>query len=311
MSKRPRLLLVSFSPLHRPRSAAAFAAIGLVASALAVRPFAGQGGGQAPPRRPAPQTAKPGELGYENTPTIPGQKWRVHDATRPPPPVVTPGPALGAPPSDAIVLFDGKDLSKWAQRVEREARGRQWPLQEGYFETGAAGSMITRENFGDVQLHVEFATPAVVAGTSQGRGNSGVIFMGRYEVQVLDFYKNRTYADGMAGSIYGDWPPLVNAARQPGDWQTYDIIFEAPRFEGDKLINPAYFTVIWNGVLVHNRKAVSGPTSLNTQHIYRPHDPELPLTLQDHANPVRFRNVWVRKPTLSLIAVSRSALRRC
>ena len=253
---------------------------------------------------PPPATQKPdgrvlgpaGEvLGYDNTITIPGHKFRVHDATRPQPPVVTPGPVTGAPPSDAIVLYDGKDLSKWAQRADGKLIDAQWPLRDGYFESGRGGSIITRENFGDVQLHVEFATPSVVSGSSQGRGNSGVIFMGRYEVQVLDSFQNRTYADGMAASIYGDWPPLVNAARKPGEWQTYDIVFEAPRFDGDKLVSPAYLTVIWNGVLVHNRKALSGPTSLNTQHIYRPHDAELPLTLQDHANPVRFRNVWVRR----------------
>ena len=234
-------------------------------------------------------------LGYDNTITIPGHTFRVHDATRPQPPVVTPGPALGAPPSDAIILYDGKDLSKWAQRVDGKLVDAQWPLRDGYFESGRGGSIVTRDNFGDVQLHVEFATPAVVSGTSQGRGNSGVIFMGRYEVQVLDSFQNRTYADGMAASIYGDWPPLVNVARKPGEWQTYDIVFEAPRFEGDKLVTPAYLTVIWNGVLVHNRKPVSGPTSLNTQHLYKPHEAELPMTLQDHANPVRFRNVWIRR----------------
>ena len=262
MSTRPRLLLVSFSPLHRPRSAVAFAAIGLVATALAVSPFAGQAGGQSARPAAEPQTAKPGELGYDDTPTIPGQKWRVHDVNRPAPPLVTPGATAGAAPSDAIVLFDGKDLSKWAQRGPNgESIDPKWPVRDGYFETGAkSGSMFTRESFGDVQLHVEWATPSVVSGTSQGRGNSGVILMGRYEVQVLDMYNNRTYADGGAGSLYGQWPPLVSAPRPPGEWQTYDIIFEAPRFEGDKLVKPAFVTVFWNGVLVQHRKELVGST---------------------------------------------------
>lgn len=147
------------------------------------------------------------------------------------------------------------------------------------------------------QLHIEFATPSKVVGTSQGRGNSGVIFMGRYEIQILDSYNNRTYADGMAASIYGEWPPQVNAARKPGEWQTYDIAFEAPKFDGDKRVSPGFFTVFWNGVLVHNRKQVSGPTALLTLHQYTRHEAELPLTLQNHGNPVLFRNVWIRRLT--------------
>ena len=138
----------------------------------------------------------------------------------------------------------------------------EWPVGDGYFETGAGkGSILTRESFGSVQLHVEFATPAVAAGNSQGRGNSGVTLMGRYEVQVLDSFENPTYADGMAASIYGEYPPLVNAARRPGAWQTYDIVFEAPEFKGTTLVRPAYFTVFWNGVLVQLRRPVMGATS--------------------------------------------------
>jgi hypothetical protein len=173
----------------------------------------------------------------------------------------------------------------------------EWPVREGYFETGAgSGSILTRQNFGSVQLHLEFATPTPATGHSQGRGNSGVIFMGRYEVQVLDVFENLTYADGMAGSIYGEYPPLVNAARRPGAWQSYDIVFEAPEFRGTTLVRPAYVTVFWNGVLVQLRRAVMGPTSPTmTTHAYVPHEPELPLTLQDHANPVRYRNVWIRR----------------
>ena len=233
--------------------------------------------------------------GFTNLGEIPGTPWRIHDDKRPQPPVVTPPASPGAPPSDAIVLFDGKDLSKWVHRVKDTVTDAQWLVQDGTFESGRGSSLSTRESFGDIQLHVEFATPAKVEGASQGRGNSGVIFMGRYEIQVLDSFNNRTYADGMAASIYGDTPPMVNVARTPGEWQTYDIVFEAPKFTGDKLVSPAYFTVFWNGVMVHNRRQVNGPTSPLTVHQYVPHAAELPLTLQNHGNPVRFRNVWVRR----------------
>jgi len=265
-------------------------------------PAAGQAAGQGRqggPAAPDNRVLGPnGEMwGNRGLPPVLGTPWTIHDAERPQPPVVTPGEALGTPPSDAIVLFDGSDLSAFAHRQNGQLVDATWPVRDGYFETGAGtGSIVTRESFGDVQLHLEFATPAAVSGSSQGRGNSGVIFMGLYEVQVLDSYQNRTYADGMAASIYGEWPPLVNAARPPGAWQTYDIVFEAPRFSGDVLVAPAYATVFWNGVLVHNRKQILGPTSpTQTVHSYRPHEAELPLTLQDHSNPVRYRNVWIRR----------------
>jgi hypothetical protein len=195
------------------------------------------------------------------------------------------------------MLFDGRDLSRWAHRRNDQLVDATWPVRDGYFETGAgSGSIVTRESFGDVQLHLEFATPAEAAGTSQGRGNSGVIFMGLYEIQVLDSFENRTYSDGMAAAIYGEWPPLVNAARKPGEWQTYDVIFEAPRFNANVLVSPAYATVFWNGVVVHNRKQILGRTAATqTVHSYTPHEAELPLTLQDHSNPVRYRNVWIRR----------------
>jgi hypothetical protein len=282
---------------RRHRAVAGGTALSLLVTALAVAPTARQAGTAAPP---APQTAKPGELGYDDTPMIPGQKWRVHDVNRPAPPLVTPGATPGAPPSDAVVLFDGKDLSKWAQRGPNgENVDSKWQVRDGYFETGAkTGSMFTRDSFGDVQLHIEWATPSVVSGTSQGRGNSGVILMGRYEVQVLDMYNNRTYADGGAGSLYGQWPPFVSAPRPPGEWQAYDIIFEAPKFEGDKLVKPAFATVLWNGVLAQHRQELLGGTVNRQAPRYTPHAAELPLTLQDHSNPVRYRNVWARRLTL-------------
>jgi hypothetical protein len=253
----------------------------------------------AAPASPQPRTAA--DDGFTDTPMLPGLPWHVHDPARPHPPVVTPGAAPGAPPSDAIVLFDGRDLSKWAQRGTGANSGTllepKWPVRDGYFETGArTGSLYTRESFGDIQLHIEWAAPTVVVGNSQGRGNSGVIIMGLYEIQVLDSYDNKTYADGQAAAIYGQWPPLVNAARKPGEWQTYDIVFEAPRFENGKLVKPAFQTVFWNGVMVHNRKEVMGPMVYRNVASYRtPHAAELPLMLQDHSNPVRYRNIWVRR----------------
>lgn len=267
-------------------------------------------GGQQPPAPPPNQPATapqpdPGRvvgpngevLGFTNMAEIPGTPWRVHDASRPHPAVVTPGAVVGAPPADATVLFDGQGLSQWAQSRNGQLVDAEWPVRDGYFETGAgSGSIVTRESFGDVQLHLEFATPSEVEGFSQGRGNSGVILMGRYEIQVLDSYNNVTYADGQAASVYGEYPPLVNVARKPGEWQSYDIIFEAPVFKGPSLTRPAYVTVLWNGVLVHHRRAIMGSTSATmTVHAYTPHEPELPLTLQDHSNPVRYRNVWIRR----------------
>ncbi len=252
----------------------------------------------APAPDPGPVRGSNGEvIGYTNMAEIPGTPWRIHDAARPHPPVVAPGAGPGAPPADAIILFNGKDLSQWAHSRKGQLVPSEWPVRDGYFETGAgSGSVVTRESFGDVQLHVEFATPVDATGFSQGRGNSGVIFMGRYEIQVLDSFGNVTYADGQAASIYGEHPPSVNVARKPGEWQSYDIVFEAPVFRNNTLVRPAYVTVFWNGVLVHHRRALMGPTSPTmTVHSYVPHEAELPLTLQDHSNPVRYRNLWVRR----------------
>jgi hypothetical protein len=227
------------------------------------------------------------DLGYTDTPMLPGLPFHVHDPARPRPPVVTPGNQGGAP-SDAIVLFDGKDLSKWMPS--------KWKLEKGYFEvTPHSGDLISKEKFGDVQLHIEWATPAEVKGTSQNRGNSGVFLQGRYEVQVLDSFENPTYADGQAGAVYGQWPPLVNASRKPGEWQTYDIVFEAPRFEGEKLVKPAFLTVIQNGVLVQNHREAMGPTMHRQLAKYVPQPAEDSLKLQDHNTPVHYRNIWIRK----------------
>lgn len=226
--------------------------------------------------------------GYDDGPMLPDGKWRVHDIKRPKPEVVTPGANPGAPPSDAIVLFNGKDLAQWKQPA--------WKIENGYMEiTHGSPSLETKEKFGDIQLHVEWASPTVIDGDSQWRGNSGIVLMGRYEIQVLDSYNNPTYADGGAASVYGQFPPLVNASRKPGEWQTYDIAFEAPRFQGGKLERPAYVTVFHNGVLVQNHQQFIGQMAHKAIRPYEAHDLEAPLVLQNHDTPVRYRNIWIRR----------------
>jgi hypothetical protein len=237
------------------------------------------------------------DLGYTDTPMLPGLPYHVHDPARPHPRVVTPAPQIGGAPSDAIVLFDGKDLSQWVSTKAGSAGlPAAWKVENGYFEVvKGAGQIATKEKFGDVQLHIEWASPAVVSGNSQGRGNSGVFLQGRYEIQVLDSYQNPTYADGQASAIYGQWPPLVNAARKPGEWQAYDIVFEAPRFDGTKLVKPAFVTVFHNGVLTQNHHEIMGPTMHRELAKYVPQPAEDSLHLQDHGNPVRYRNIWIRR----------------
>lgn len=236
--------------------------------------------------------------GYTDTPYLPGQKWRVHDDARPRPSVVTPGGKFSdmAPaPSDATVLFDGTDLDKW---VNQKTGGKPgWKVENGYMEVAPrSGTIATKDKFGDFQLHIEFAAPEKVEGHSQGRGNSGVIIYGKYEVQVLDSYKNKSYADGQAGAMYGQYPPLFNASRKPGAWQTYDIIFETARWDKDgRLSKKTSVTVIHNGVVLHNRKEYIGAVSHRRVGSYNtPHPPEGPIVLQDHGNPTRFRNIWIR-----------------
>lgn len=239
-------------------------------------------------------------IGYSDTPTIPGSSYKVHDGTRPQPRVVTPGTAgtperPGERPSDAVTLFDGTDLSGWTTQKGEPAG---WKVENGYMEVvPGTGDIQTRAQFGDCHLHLEFAAPSVVKGASQGRGNSGVFLMGLYEIQVLDCYDNPTYADGTTGAIYGQYPPLVNACRPPGEWQTYDIIWEAPRFDGDTLTRPAYVTVLFNGVVLHHHQELQGPTQHRQVAEYKPQAAEGPLKLQDHGDLVRFRNIWYRPLT--------------
>lgn len=204
------------------------------------------------------------------------------------PKVINPGP----PPSDAIVLFDGKDLSKWESAKGGEA---QWEVKEGAMVVTKTGNIKTKDGFGDCQLHIEWATPAEVSGEGQGRGNSGIFFMGHYEVQVLDSYENKTYFHGQAGSVYKQHVPLVNASKKPGEWQTYDIIFHAPKFNEDGSVKqPGRVTVLHNGVLVQDHSKILGTTTPSGAPKYEKHGNKEPLVLQDHGNPVRFRNIWIR-----------------
>jgi hypothetical protein len=228
--------------------------------------------------------------GYTNTPLQPGGKWTVHDPRRPQPAIVTPGTAStqdtpGKAPSDAVVLFDGKDLSKF--------KPSNWTVKDGYVQV-KGGQLTSIQEFGDVQVHVEWLASKDIKGSGQKRGNSGVFLMGRYEVQVLDCYENQTYPDGMTGSVYGQTPPQVNACRPQETWQSYDIIFTAPKFDGKKVVKPAFFTVLLNGVVVQNHTEVRGPCTWRNLAKYKPHGPTGPLSFQAHGNPMRYRNIWIR-----------------
>jgi len=212
-------------------------------------------------------------------------------AETPVPRLVTPAATPGAPPSDAMVLFDGKDLGQWRAETGGPAR---WKVADGYAEVNGTGNIFTREEFGDCQLHLEWAAPAEVKDEGQGRGNSGVYFHGRYEIQILDSYQNKTYPDGQAGAFYGNAAPLVNASRQPGEWQTYDIIFRAPKLAEDgRSVLPGALTVFHNGVLVQDHVPIKGATTAAAFSTVAGSG-KGPLMLQDHGNPVRFRNIWLR-----------------
>jgi hypothetical protein len=240
-------------------------------------------------------------VGYTDTPELPAG-WRVHDIDRPQPDVVAPGEHPSMAPSDAIVLFDGTDLSRWEGTKQDNPKKKKynpkgealWKVENGYMECTPTGNIRTKQKFGDCQLHIEWQSENPPNGASQGRGNSGVFMQARYETQVLDNYNNRTYADGMAGSVYGQKPPMVNALKKPGEWQSYDIIFQAPRFDGDTLVSPAYVTVFMNGVLVQHKQEILGPTVHKKLPAYKPHGKDS-IVLQDHNNNTRFRNIWIRE----------------
>ncbi len=229
-------------------------------------------------------------VGYKDTPILPWTKYHKHDPDRPLPPQVQPGrPStqsdVGTAPSDAIVLFDGTDLNRWQPST--------WQIENGELVV-TEGNLESRQAFGDCQLHLEWQAPNPPRGPQMNRGNSGVYFMKRYEVQIFDSHTEKIYADGSAASIYGETPPLVNATRPPGRWQTYDIIFTAPRFKDGKLEKPARVTMLHNGVLVHLNTEIHGPCAWREIKPYEPHTALEPFVLQAHGNPVRFRNVWIR-----------------
>jgi hypothetical protein len=214
----------------------------------------------------------------------------------PEPPLIDTGAPAGVP-SDAIVLFDGQSLEQWEN-------GEKWKIEDGV-ATAAGGTMTSKQKFGDCQMHVEFATPTDVKGSGQGRGNSGIYLMSRYEVQILDSYDNTTYFDGQCGAIYKEQPPTVNACRKPGEWQTYDIIFNTPRFNEDgTLQTPGYVTVLHNGVLIHNHFELLGATSYTEPPKYVAHAEREPIQIQFHGNPVRFRNIWLRENIKPLVGLS-------
>jgi hypothetical protein len=225
---------------------------------------------------------------YGATPLIEGQQWRVHDTSRPLPEVVASGGSLGLvkPPADALVLFDGFNLNHFSNK--------SLEIVNGAMVMGEGGQQ-TLESFADVQLHLEWASPMPVKDEGQNRGNSGVILMGLYEVQVLDSFQNPTYADGQAAAIYGVQPPLVNVSRAPGEWQSYDIFFRGPKFAIDEsLVSPARVTVEHNGVLVQLDQTFNGPSTWRRNGVYKAHEAKLPLFLQWHGSAVRYRNIWIR-----------------
>ena len=236
-------------------------------------------------------------LGYQDTPMQANGKWHVHDGLRPQPNVIDPGTAStqrrpGRPPSDAIILFNGKNLSHWTDGGKTAA----WKMEHGYMEvTPKMGSIATTDQIGDCQLHVEWTAPSPGKGSGQGRGNSGVLFFGKYEIQVLDSFESKTYPDGQAAALYGSYPPLVNATHKPGDWNVYDILFTVPHFDGEKLVKPGYFTVFHNGVCVHNHVELLGDSNHRALPVYHAHAPKGSLVLQNHGNPVRYRNIWYRE----------------
>ncbi len=231
---------------------------------------------------------------------LPGQPWHVHDSDRPYPHEVAPGATFANPPSDAIILFDGKDLSQWGQLGENgDILPAKWKVVDGCMQVApGTGSLYTKDKFGACQLHFEWQESPNVTGSGQGRGNSGLFLGSLYEIQVLDSYHAATYADGQAGALYGQWPPLVNPIRKPGEWNVYDVVFEPPKFDGEKVVSPAYITCFFNGVLIHNHQALNGPTNHGVVTPYDVNEPtEDRIYLQDHGpqQPLRFRNIWLRK----------------
>jgi hypothetical protein len=228
-----------------------------------------------------------GVYGYKDTPKLPWCSYVVHDPDRPAPKRSNPGPAPapGAVPADALVLFDGKDLSQW--------QGTAWKIVDGCLEAGE-GTFTTRQAFGNCQIHVEWMPPANFKGPWYNQGNNGILLMGLYEIQIFDSFNEKLYPDGQCAAIYGQTPPLVNACRPPGEWQSFDIVFTAPVFTDGKLVKPARVTMFHNGLLVHLNEAIRGETGHRILPAYTQKLSQGPLALGGHGCPVRFRNIWIR-----------------
>ncbi|MFC1498567.1 DUF1080 domain-containing protein [Verrucomicrobiota bacterium] len=224
--------------------------------------------------------------GSKSTPMQPDGKWHVHDPDRPQPPVVEPeydGKPVPAP-KGAKIIFDGTNLDNLVNK--------DWKIKDGVM-IAAKGSQKSKEAFGDVHLHLEWrVSPKSVKGWGQKQGNSGVLMMEKYEIQILNCWANRTYPDGMTGALYGQHPPLANACRKTGEWNSYDIKFKAPVFKNNKLVKPAYASIYLNNVLIQDNAAFTGATIWRKLPKYKPHEPKAPFSLQYHANPVEFRNIW-------------------
>jgi hypothetical protein len=241
---------------------------------------------------------KPQPVGYSDTPVIPGTKWKVHDIDRPAPAAVRPGAKPGEAPADAIIIFNGKDTSQLYSK-KKDDPGQHpspWKIEHGELLVNG-GDCWTRQEFGSCQLHLEWKSEPHTKGNSQKKGNGGVFFMDRYESQMLDCDNNPTYADGMAGAVYGQTPPLVNAVRKAGEWQVYDIVFTAPKLKDGKVVEPARITTFLNGICVQNNTAIMGPTQHKKTTDYSGTFPaKASLRFQDHKNepPIRLRNIWVR-----------------
>ena len=261
---------------------------------------------------PAMRELPNGGLGETDQPMLPGQRWRVRDLNRPHPPVVTPAQYPGQPPSDAIVLFDGGGLSQWTRggfgaNASASQSAPAWKVQDGYVEvTPGAGSLASKERFGDLQLHVEFRSPAVPLGKAQYRGNSGIM-IGGTEIQILDNYRNDTYADGYVTAVYGQWPPLANPSRPPGEWQTLDIAFMAARYDVERRVRNAFVTVFLNSVMVHNNREILPVAGRGGRGGANPGAApgDQPIVLMDHTsaipgNAVRYRNIWARRVNVEL-----------
>lgn len=228
---------------------------------------------------------KDGVPGFKDTELVPGTQWHKHDPDRPQPPVVTPGKAGGAP-SDAIVLFDGRDLSQF--------EANEWTTEGGVVVAGK-GNITTKRPFGNMQLHFEWAGPVEAMDRWSNQGNSGVLLMGLYEIQIFDSHSTKIYADGHAAAVYGETPPLVNATLPRGEWQTYDIIFKAPVYDGEKVVSPPRVTVLHNGVVVQHDTEIKGRIAHRKNVPLSPHAAKLPLVITGHNCPVKFRNIWVRE----------------